>query len=407
MIKTILQIITFFIPLLAASVCFDYYYILDSRECMPIPLHFKQLYWQPFKNLSIKEHIYEIDNEHLAYKEPHKYALEGDYYYYMHFDLPNETREYNFIYNFINCTYIEMYRVYVNGIGGIFVDNKYYTMSYYKRWEHAERFHEWKGKVIGHCQALIVLGYDECRIFGHALEDIMQPMLMMPEDILKSAYVLSAGITNVLDEFFDLINIPKERRITLRSGQWISCDKVYTLTDPQIYLNYYGIPTFKLKQLFERSFKLSDIKPTKYYFTNRKQYRPRHIHNLDEIIDAAKKRFPAIEWDYINDTETSTLVAASKVWATAKFVFAPIGSNIVKCVFMKDNGVLVIPCTFHPDFSIAHFASACHIFSLHWREFKTSHISGIGEAISVWRSLDMIERGLICLKNRQWRKDFF
>lgn len=366
-------------------------------------LHCKANFWKRKENISITARLGAIPQENVGILLQYNIRTPRNHTYFHFYRNKENTARWNADSAILNHTFAEIYYVYVNGIGGIVINNYVYSPKDIPNWKFLERLKALTGSVVAHYPQVIVLGYNECtKKFGHLVEDVFQPLLMMPQDVIDNAYLLCIGLEPILTEFLDLYNFPKDKRISLKDNEYISCDKVYIFIKPLIYLNFYGKSTQKLKMFFDEKFNLSRINATQYFLSNRQYKAPRYIKNFNDVCRAVKHKYPNINWVVLQD-KNLPLRESSSIWASILFLFMPTGSNIVNCMFMKDNTVIVIVGTVHHDYSIGMFVTACNIFSLQYTGLNCNHLYGNGASIDIYMACRMIGHGLNTLKNREWK----
>ena len=359
-------------------------------------------FWQYNSKINISKFIDFVPADYTFIQLQYNSPINQQEDFFKYYKNPKYTLAWNQEARQLNQTYIEAYQVYVNGIGGFSIENNFYTMRYFPCWKNVERLRNFTGNVVSHYPHVIVLGYNECiRKFGHLVEDFFQPFVLLPQEVISTAHVLCAGFQPVFDEFLDIFSIPQERRIKIKKSDWIACDKIYTYINPLIYLNFYGIATKQLKILFHETYKLDNITATRYYLGNRGYYKPRYVHNFDEVCNSVRLRFPNIKWEILTD-DCYSLSDAAKAWSSVKFLFAPTGSNIVKCIFMKDKTFIICIGTHMPDYSIAMFTTACNIYSIHYFGLRCMHLSGNGTSINAELAVKMINYGIDFLQTHKW-----
>ncbi|EAY05786.1 hypothetical protein TVAG_138550 [Trichomonas vaginalis G3] len=244
---------------------------------------------------------------------------------------------------------IQIYNCYVNHVGTVVTrDNSYF----WRKIDSEDRLDLGNFSVIGHYPHIFAIGYGEVNTnFGHCLEDLATPLLYfisyVPKELTKNAYFIYNGFPPVFDIILELFNIPQNRVIRFENKSFVSCDICSTITNPVPFINFFGIHGKRLHEYFLDKFELRKIKPKRYIFTNRPEDKPRCIHNLEEIMDLTKLMIPKIKWEYQEDIYN--LAEASKVWASVKFWFCPVGSNVFKCYLMHPLTVIVVASCYCAD----------------------------------------------------------
>lgn len=361
--------------------------------------------WKFAEEIKIENHIYAVPEGNVAFYDEMKYQNPPNQQYFFQPGDIHGSNLANYEAFIINTHYLEAYRAYINGRGGIVFNNSFYTMKAHDQWRNRERLHSNEGKVIGHCHELIVLAYAGMTCFGHVLLDLFSPLLMLPKDVLSHASILGCGLKSIINEFLDLLEIPQSRRIFMDSKEYLAVDKIYTITDPQIYLSFFGVASMNLKKFFDEKYDLTKVVAKDYCLSNRDYHKPRYILNMDELFTEVKKSYPEYDWKFLNDTLCPTLALSAKAWCSTKFLYAPLGSNDIKAVFMRENTVLVTPYVKF-DRAQSRFFTAIHIFSLQYKGLNSSHWEGPGGYVDIKQAIFMIEYGLYVLKNKNWPTTF-
>lgn len=350
----------------------------------------------------------DVINNQTAYR--YNYDIkptEGIVLYHITINDSNATLKYNYYANTFKTTYIEIYRCYVSSAGGIALT----PAHVYRQILHPEELYGLSGMcytaghVHRHFTELISVGYHWCKVnFGHCIEDFYQPLIMIPREIRLRVPCLTFSHPFLEKSLLDLFEIPVENRVSLANKTWAAVDKLYTFIDPIFGLNTYGIATLRLKKFFHEKWKLDLIKSEKYCFTNRPDNTPRHIHNLEDVVKMAEKNWPQIAWQVISD-KFSTIEKCAKAWKAIRFVFAPVGSNIVKSLFMEEDSVVIAVTSGSPEWSIAMFCAAARIFELQYDGLTGDHHFSKGSPIDVNLAINMIKIGLFCVENKRWPND--
>lgn len=348
--------------------------------------------------------MFELPDDWTAFSQSYDITCQNHYEnYHLTYGNSSLTKEYNSKALIYNITYYEFYMVYITSTGGIMFNNN----AVYKAYRHPNELYGegntiFTGDVVVHFHQLVVVGYEWCRHnFGHCIEDFFQPLTMIPKDVIKNCYILDFSHPYLADVLTDVFEIPKNHLVTIPTRQWAAVDKVITFMNPYISLNTYGISTVRLKEIFHKKYFLDKIVPENYCFSNRPKGKPRHIHNLQDVMDVVSAKLKDIKWKMIDDSFPS-LKETAMVWKSVKFIFCPDGSNIVKCIFMADNCVVIAVTSGYPEWSIAMFCAAAKIFELQYDGMTGNHHSGTGSPIDVSLALRMIKVGLHALNNQKW-----
>ena len=122
------------------------------------------------------------------------------------------------------------------------------------------------GVVIGKYKEIIVLGHTSALVYGHWIHDFLAPLALIPEEIVRRAHILfHRGYSETLEAF----GFKKDRIIQVKKGEWVYGEHIYTATDPVCYISHYGISMQRLGNILAKHYKIENIVPSKYCFTNR------------------------------------------------------------------------------------------------------------------------------------------
>lgn len=358
-------------------------------------------FWEFAKEISITQKIYEVPNSSIALYQKMEYNDTLNYSYFKH-DRENWVTSFSNTEGLkINNYYLEAYYAYINGRGGIVFNNSFYTMKWHDDNRNAERLRYKYGTVIGHCHELIVLVYDGMSCFAHVVMDLFGPLLMLPEDVLMNASILCCGLKGLINDYLDLLEIPQWKRITMGSEEYLAVDKIYTITDPQIYLDFFGISVMRVRKFLEKKYNLTNVEAKDYCLSNRNYRKARYIINMDELFEAVKNHYSDIQWRFLNDTLCPNLSTSAKAYSSVKFMYAPLGSNTMKSIFMKENTVFIMGYTV-TDTALSRYFAASHIFMLEYKAMNSSHWEGPGGIVEIPLALKIIGIGLDVFKNKKW-----
>ena len=258
------------------------------------------------------------------------------------------------------------------------------------------RPHE-NGPTIGNYEFVLSVGHYFTNIFGHFINDICIPLLIFPKEILDLSYiVLYHDIPRSFD--FHILGINPQKIIYLKSKQWIFAMNFYTVVDPLTHLSHFGKLSNSFSKRIRNYYQLNSIIPTKYFITNRKPNRFRYIANMNDLINTAILIYPERSFSKLEDIRI--FKEASLVWATAKLIIGPTGSNLFKHYAMANKTILIIisSCDFF-DESIAISAGSHDVFTLFMKSPNMKHFSIENNIINITEVIHVINIGLFCVDN--------
>lgn len=324
-------------------------------------------------------------------------TIEDPTQYHFSYRKPKETHDYNFYYKTLQTTHYRLERAYVSFNGAVGLDeNTIFQPTDFER-------NATNASVVGHYREVIVTGYLWATYnFGHSFEDFFTPLFLIPEEIRRRSHIIVFSMPFLYNTLLDLLGFLPDRRIYLpkNKGEYISADILHCFANRTFYISQWGPNTYRFKRFLHEKFELDKITPSEYCFTNRPKGKRRHIHNLDEVINSAKAKFPTIDWKFIPDNHTN-LIECARDFKKIKFLFSPVGSNICKCIFLADNTVVICVTANFPENSLAGFCLSCKLFELQYDSISAHHL-GYGSPINVNDALFYIEKCLKVLETGNW-----
>ena len=258
------------------------------------------------------------------------------------------------------------------------------------------------GNIIGSYDVVIALGNTQLICFSHFIYDVLSPLNLFPEDLLKSAHILIYTSIPASLEPLQLFGIQPSQYINITKMQWIYANELYT-TMPQPHVLHFGALFAKLSTRLRQFYGVDNITPTVYAVTNRKKGLHRHIRNLDAILPTLKSTFPKYNLQYYEDIFTLREIAHT--WCTFKFVFAPTGSNCVKNVFMKEKSVLVVILGSVTDNSICLSAGSHGVYTLYGIIKGMPHWGYGRSMIDINLATRLFDIGLYCSDHGHWKEN--
>ena len=256
------------------------------------------------------------------------------------------------------------------------------------------------GSLIGSYKEVISLGHKYTYIFSHWFYDVLAPLQLFPNDIIKKCKIIVIPDNyNVHVDTLFALNFKPEQFIIMNEGDYIYAEKIYTVVHPLPHVSHFGLTMYKLSQKFRSFFNLSNIIPSKYCFSNRSGRRK--ITNFNEIVQAAKTKFPDYNISVVEDSKNISSIV--KIWSNAKFMFMGTGSNFIKHLFMKENSVLCVGLANYKDNCIAFSAASHKVFTFYFVIVGMDHHCNYsGHPCDVNLAIKVCEIGLYLAKHGQW-----
>ncbi|EAX90891.1 hypothetical protein TVAG_376750 [Trichomonas vaginalis G3] len=191
------------------------------------------------------------------------------------------------------------------------------------------------GPVLGNYNHVVAFGHYNLQCYGHFFLDVILPCILLPQDIIKKSYIIYRDNATYALQFLEAMGFG-DRVITLGIKEWVYADHVYTMIEPRTSGNIASSPLYNLSIYLRHKFNAEDIVPTDICYMLRKT---RIIHNLKDAIEEASKQLN-IEIKLIPDY-IETAHETVKIWAKIKIVVGTTGSNLMKCIFMKEKTCVI------------------------------------------------------------------
>ena len=306
--------------------------------------------------------------------------------------------------NSVEYSYIIMKNVFVNCYSTFGTKKQFVWPHQSTRHFSRRRFFKTKGNVICHCNHLIDLGHQlAISHFGHCHHDIFLPLMLIPKDIREKSYIMCISNFSLMKDGFTVIGFDREHIIDVTDDDWVFAHHYHTITRPLPFLTYFGICCVRFREILDLRFNISSIRDTRYVFCNRIPGKSRHISNMHDVYLSAKRVFPEILWEELQDI-FPTIEETAKNWAAIKLIFLPTGSNCVKCLAMKPGSVMVIIMADVFDTAAIRTAIACDIFNLWFILPKMIHFdeTNMTNIIDVSTALDYLEIGIYVSIHKSW-----
>ena len=360
-------------------------------------VNFKYYYLNPLNYTVEEKRNFNIDQTHIISKKFFKKTFKNNFQKFMYFDSNESHIKMKFHKRKVSTYHgnlMLLWDIFVGFDTSLSFENKKYLQI-----ERDARKYV-PGPIVSYVDKIIVIGSPHMEHnWGHTMQDFFHPFLLLPSEIRKS-YKILVDFCNVGQEILLLMGYQKEQFVKLKYGEWLHSSIVCTIT-PSPYLSYYADLGYKVKKIFFDKFQLNLIKPFRYCLTNRKPNTWRYIQNFDEIVNNVKQTFKNYQWEVFIDEKFTSLESKAKFYATLLLLFGPTGSNIVQTYFMQNNSVIISIVSENYDSSVMVNAACMYVFFLQFPANLPHWVIG-GGIVSVNDSIRNIERGLYCIKHRQW-----
>ena len=305
-------------------------------------------------------------------------------------------------------TYGIFKNVYVNGLSTFGSKTQYVLPDNSSEWFSIRRFTRFNGTLRYYFDEMVVIGNQHTREnYGHFYNDLLLPMMLIPEEVRRNVYVMGYNRSNYHHEGLIAIGFNPSMIIDIEEDDWMFVKRLHTVIKPVPFLFYFGICGRRIHQTFYNYFHLDAIENNRYVFCNRNKGLWRHLENMDDVVQEARKSFPMINWEIMEDV-FPTMRETALNWATIKLIFLPTGSNCVKCVYMKPNSVMVVGLAGKIDLSIMCDITCCELFNI-W--FAVPGMTHFGEKdaknyVDVPFAIRTLKCGIYASFHKKWPASF-
>lgn len=188
----------------------------------------------------------------------------------------------------------------------------------------------------------VIIARQHYKAFGNYVSDSPLFLLInMPQEITRKSVFINWGrLDEVTAQIFDDHGL-----------EWVDFNGVCLDLNYAKNLYFAESPDFafgnlrvllKLRDIAYNKYNVSIIKPHIGLVTNNPAGKPRHVHNMDEFIEAAKKNYPDLEWRFEDDKKLSFINQSIKTLAATKIYVTVPGSLAFKAMYMqKGTGVFI------------------------------------------------------------------
>lgn len=193
------------------------------------------------------------------------------------------------------------------------------------------------GNVVGRYHRAIFSGDGVIYSFGHFINDLLSPLMAMPEYMFLGTVIICR--TNpFVKEYFRYLNITNEV-VMINPDEWVFVSEVYYPGKPRPHCHHSGACYMKLGNLLRKSFGLENVVPDRYVLSNRIT-KARMLYNMDEALAKVKEKYPQYNWEIHNMTGDS-IQDLAKIWGHARILFAVCGSNLMNAFLLPKGSVTI------------------------------------------------------------------
>ena len=264
-----------------------------------------------------------------------------------------------------------------------------------------EYFNQKSGEVVCECDELIQTVSELSRkTYGHIFIDLWGTLFFIPSIIRERSYIIGAESPSYYNEALKLIGFREKQIISIKTDEWIFAKQFHTVAFPRAYVNHYGPMYQWMYDIVNKKLDLDKIKPYRYCLMNR-QHMPRVFIQWESFVNYTRNTYPSIKWTEIPDRE-SNMTSTAKLYASIKLIFCSVGSSCMKCIFMKENTVVLAGITDVVEWGTLTIAMNRKIFLYFWRIPDRSHFSPNPCVIHYNYSDNAIKAGLRALEYNEF-----
>ncbi|EAY18806.1 hypothetical protein TVAG_268390 [Trichomonas vaginalis G3] len=269
-------------------------------------------------------------------------------------------------------------------------------------WYIKSLFDFYPGKVVGSYDSVIALGHLYVYSFGHFVNDVLAPLILIPKEVRDKSYILCFTSYFLARKFLPAFGLEK-RFLKLNRYQWVYANHVYVADNPRTHVSHYG-PAFKnLSILFKEKYNLMDVKPDRYILSNRKG-KIRRVPNFKEVVKTVKTLFPQYNWEAFIDNANS-ISTICKTWGRAQVLYLVTGSNVFKCFFLPQSCMVIILFGKVYDNSTLFALGSLNIHTCLVIEPQINHaVYPTTEPMSLKKTEDAFKAVIYYLEHKEWPK---
>ena len=261
--------------------------------------------------------------------------------------------------------------------------------------------HKYSGQYIKDIvdRMIVVSNHFSNICWGHLIIDTCYPLIILNQSLISTNKILMPHLPVAQDIFMEVFGIKFDQLVFLSTEEVVFCHEVITFFDPIPSLTTY-VPAMNFKRKLAKLYGLDAIKAEKYCYNNRMPTQKRCIHNMEEIISAAKAKFNII-FHRILDMFPSVRENAI-VFAAIKLLFCPAGSGAIRGCFMKNNSVIIFPAAY--NWSPGGVMCDCIAHKIFLLQYKGeyNYFKPSKRNISVTNSLKYMSIAIYCAEHSKW-----
>ena len=207
---------------------------------------------------------------------------------------------------------------------------------------------------------------------GHFILDVVIGLIFLPKWVWSLNPVFFTHFNPQLVDFmFSVIGHPNVTVVNGRGDRFYYAENFFLLNGNE-HWNMFGLHTgYELKKKYRKYMNLTDIKPTKYHYINKKRNEGRHFINLNEVMEIASRE-TNIEWTEIKISYNDRYEYA-QAYAESKILVIPCGSIAFNAISMADGTGMVTLNSNRADMPQASFCQCIRIWNILIIHEKLNH----------------------------------
>ncbi|EAY22704.1 hypothetical protein TVAG_476330 [Trichomonas vaginalis G3] len=192
------------------------------------------------------------------------------------------------------------------------------------------------GSVVGKYDTVISICHHWLYMYGHQYLDFMSVVLLIPEQIRNTAYIVLPAKMEITRQLIELLGIPRERQIEVQNSDFIHANVLYSIV-PGFCIDSVGELSLIVRSFLFRHFNLVSIKCNRYVLYNRDK-KPRIVQNYPELCELANKTYPNYPWE--KNIEQHDLKGSALYYASIKFMWTISGSVLGNIVYFQPFSII-------------------------------------------------------------------
>ena len=297
-----------------------------------------------------------------------------------------------------NATYVHLKNIFTTYTSALLSINfEYFCLDPTEQWT---RDHP-SGMLLNIYDHVIALGNTQLTYYSHWYHDVLGPLTLFPDYIIKKSYIIiNKWVAAPVETIFSF-GVEEWQLLYLQKEEWIFAKNCYT-TIPPPHFRHFGKMMRNLALKLRKYYQVENIKPINYFISNRRLGEYRYISNMYDVFLAINKTFyEKYKISYLQDPRD--IKETAKTWASAKLIFLTTGSTCIKSLFMKEKSVMIIGLAEIMDNGQPLIAANNFIFTLIFRiEGMIQYERQTNTTIKIPLAINVFKIGAFCAEHGKW-----